>query len=193
MNRCHSYPRSRDSSRTDEAEAGRSGLHSRHRHGHGYSRGRSGRVFEQGDLRHVLLQLIADKPSHGYELIKEIEDRLGGAYSPSPGIVYPTLTLLEELGFLTLAPGENARKPYTITEAGSAELERNKNVVAAIFQRIAEVAERSGGGPDPRILRAMENLKLALRLRLERGKLSDSQVADVAAALDAAAATVERD
>jgi DNA-binding PadR family transcriptional regulator len=140
-----------------------------------------------------MLQLIADKPSHGYELIKEIEDRLGGAYSPSPGVVYPTLTMLEELGFLTLAQGENARKPYTITEEGRAELERNKSVVEAIFKRIAEVAERSGGGPDPRILRAMENLKLALRLRLERGKLTDTQIADVAAALDAAAATVERE
>ena len=195
MNRCHPSHSShasrhgRSSSTPDAEASGRSDHHDRHRHSHS----RTGRVFEQGDLRHVMLQLIADKPSHGYELIKEIEDRLGGAYSPSPGIVYPTLTLLEELGFLTLAPGENARKAYTITEEGRAELERNKAVVDAIFQRIAEVAKRAGGGPDPRILRAMENLKVALRLRLERGKLTDDQIADVAAALDAAAATVERE
>jgi DNA-binding PadR family transcriptional regulator len=189
MHRCHPSHHDRASSTTQSVGDSRSERHSRHRH----SRSRTSRVFEQGDVRLVMLKLIADKPSHGYELIKEIEDRLGGAYSPSPGIVYPTLTLLEDLGYLTLAQGENARKPYTITEAGRAELERNKAAVEAIFQRIAEVAERSGGGPDPRILRAMENLKLALRLRLERGQLTNEQIADVAAALDAAAATVERE
>jgi DNA-binding PadR family transcriptional regulator len=196
--RHHSHFR-RPSSAPGGERSERSDRHERHGEGHGHDgrhrdgRSRGGRVFEQGDLRYVMLALIADKPSHGYELIKEIEDRLGGAYSPSPGIVYPTLTLLEELGFLTLAQGDGARKAYTITEEGRAELERNKAVVEAIFQRIAEVAERTGGGPDPRIIRAMENFKLAMRLRLERGKLSADQIADVAAALDAAAATVERE
>ncbi len=61
-----------------------------------------GRIFGHGGLRFVLLQLIADKPSHGYELIKSIEERLGGTYSPSPGIVYPTLTLLEEMGYVSV-------------------------------------------------------------------------------------------
>lgn len=156
-------------------------------------RSRSSRVFEQGDLRHVILALIAEQPRHGYELIKEIEDRLGGAYAPSPGVIYPTLTLLEELGFVTPSPGEGARKAYAITAEGRAELERNRATVDAIFKRMGEVAARAGGGPDPRIVRAMENLRLALRLRLERGKLSEAQIADVAAALDAAAATVEKE
>src|SRR5579871_1881059 len=74
------------------------GLHE----GRGFGRhGRPGRVFEQGDLRLVLLKLIADQPRHGYELIRAVEDAVGGAYSPSPGVVYPTLTLLEELGYAT--------------------------------------------------------------------------------------------
>ena len=71
--------------------------------------GRGGRVFGHGGLRLVLLQLIADKPRHGYELIKAIEERLNGSYSPSPGVVYPTLTLLEELGYVTVSTADGAR------------------------------------------------------------------------------------
>ncbi len=80
-----------------------------------------------------------------------------------------------------------------ITEEGRAALEANKASVEAIFKRISDVAERFGGRPAPQIIRAMENLRTALRLRLERGKLSEEQVADIAAALDAAALTVERE
>src|SRR5262245_51985023 len=96
-----------------------------HHHDRGFSRhgfggrdfegrrgGRGGRVFDQGDLRWVVLRLVAEQPRHGYELIKEIEERLGGGYSPSPGVIYPTLTLLEELGFLSAAASEGARKLY---------------------------------------------------------------------------------
>jgi DNA-binding PadR family transcriptional regulator len=184
MHRC--YIKSRHA--PEPADAGRSDHHHRH---HRSSRG--SRVFEQGDLRYVMLQLIADKPSHGYELIKEIEDRLGGAYSPSPGTVYPTLTLLEELGYLTVEAGEGAKKAYTITDEGRAALDRNRATVEAIFKKIAEVGQRAGNVTPPQLVRAMENLKLALRLRLERGKLTDQQIADVAAALDAAALTVERE
>jgi DNA-binding PadR family transcriptional regulator len=161
---------------------------------HHYGRqGRRGRIFEQGDLRYVLLKLIADKPSHGYELIKDIEDRLGGAYSPSPGVVYPTLTLLEELGYIRAVQSEGARKAYEITDEGRAALEKNTHVVDDIFRRMGEMSERLGAQPPHQIVRAMENLRLALRLRLERGKLTDAQIADVAAALDAAAQTVERE
>ena len=174
------------------------GGYARHEFRHGMRRhygreGRRSRVFEQGDLRFVLLKLIADKPSHGYELIKDIEDRLGGAYSPSPGVVYPTLTLLEELGFIRAVQSEGARKAYEITEEGRAALEKNARMVEEIFRRIGELAVRMGAQTPHQIVRAMENLRLALRLRLERGKLTEEQIADVAAALDAAAQTVERE
>lgn len=167
--------------------------HSTDHHHRSRHSSRSGRVFEQGDLRHVVLQLISEKPSHGYELIKEIEDRLSGAYSPSPGVIYPTLTLLEELGFLTVAAGDGTKKAYAITEEGRRELEKNRATVDAIFSKIDEVARRSGNPTPPQIVRALENLKLAMRLRLERGRLSETQIADVAAALDAAALTIERE
>jgi DNA-binding PadR family transcriptional regulator len=166
--------------------------HAMERHGLG-RHGRRGRVFGQGDLRFALLKLIADKPSHGYELIKEIEDRLGGAYSPSPGVVYPTLTHLEELGYIRPVEADGARKAYEITDEGRKVLAENKAIVEEIFRRVAAAAERAEAVPPHQIVRAMENLRLALRLRLERGKLSDGQIADVAAALDAAAQTLDRE
>src|SRR5512134_1634402 len=73
---------------------------------------RPGRIFEQGDLKYVILKLLAEKPRHGYEIIKELEDRFGGAYSPSPGTVYPTLTMLEDLGYAQVNTDESGRKTY---------------------------------------------------------------------------------
>jgi len=160
--------------------------------GHFHVRGGRGRVFDQGDLRLVILRLIAEKPRHGYELIKEIEDRLGGAYSPSPGVIYPTLTLLEEMGQATVTGGDGGKKLYAITPEGEAVLTTNKAAIDAIFARIAAVHQAYGGGPAPQVVRAMQNLRMALRLRLARGPLTEPEVAAIVAALDATAATVER-
>lgn len=158
--------------------------------GHGHGPGRRGCFFDQGDLRFVILQLISEKPAHGYEIIKEIEERLGGAYAPSPGVVYPTLTLLEELGYVT-AEADGAKKLYTITEAGRQALRDNQPSIDAIFERIRDISARFGGGVSMPIMRARENLKTALRLRLSRGPLTDEQIVAIAAALDAAAKAVE--
>ncbi len=148
-----------------------------------------GRFFAHGDLRLVILQLIAEKARTGYEIIKAIEDRVGGAYSPSPGTVYPTLTLLDELGYVSVTPGEGSRKLHEITEEGRAFLAANRRVVDALFARMAE---STANAPSAAIVRAMENLRLAVRLRLQQGTLTPDQVAAIAAALDAAAVTVER-
>jgi DNA-binding PadR family transcriptional regulator len=167
------------------------------RHGFGWGeRGmgrhmRPGRVFEQGDLRLVLLKLIADQPRHGYELIKAVEDSVGGAYSPSPGVVYPTLTLLEELGY-TVAKEEGGKKLFSITPEGEAFLASQSAAVSSLFEKIAEVATANRGRRSPQVIRAMENLRTALKLRLSRGPLSEEQVQAVAAALDAAARAVEQ-
>lgn len=155
-------------------------------------RGGRGRPFDQGDLRFVILRLIADKPRHGYEIIKDIEDRLAGSYSPSPGVIYQTLTLLEELGYASVSASEGGKKLYAITPEGTAALEANKPTVEAIFARMAEINAAHGGGPAPQMVRAMHNLRLALRLRLARGPLSEAQIEAIVTALDAAAVTVER-
>jgi DNA-binding PadR family transcriptional regulator len=149
-------------------------------------------VFDPGDLRLVVLKLIAEKPRHGYEVIKAIEEEVGGAYAPSPGVVYPTLQLLEELGHASLTSMEGGKKLYEATEAGRAYLEENASAVGAMLKRIDNARQIYGGGPAPQIVRALENLRLALRLRLERGALSEERIAEIAAALDAAAAEIER-
>jgi DNA-binding PadR family transcriptional regulator len=171
--------------------SGFSGFHGGHRRHRGGGR-RHGRIFDHGDLRLVILRLIAEGPRHGYEIIKEIEEKLGGAYSPSPGVVYPTLMLLEELGYANVTTGDGTKKLYAVTEEGAAYLAANKAAVDAIFGRIAEVGSAHGNGPAPQIVRAMENLTLALRLRLSQGPLTEQQKQAVAAALDAAAVTIER-
>jgi DNA-binding PadR family transcriptional regulator len=163
-------------------------------HGRGGHAGRSrlGRFFAHGDLRLVILHLIAEKPRHGYEIIRAIEDQVGGAYSPSPGVIYPTLTHLEELGYVTVSAGDGAKKLHAITTDGKAYLDAYRPAVDALLTRMDEAARVHGGGPPPQILRAMENLRLSLRLRLARGPLSDEQVNAVAGAIDAAAIGVER-
>lgn len=153
---------------------------------------RADRVFEQGDLRLVLLKLVAEKPRHGYELIKAVEEAVGGAYAPSPGIVYPTLTLLEDMGYAKVqAEVEGGKKLYAITPEGEAYLAEQAQAVEALFARMAEVAAANRGRNAPQILRAMQNLQTALRYRLGRGPLSEADVKAIAAALDAAAQTIE--
>ncbi|HUA50840.1 MAG TPA: PadR family transcriptional regulator [Candidatus Sulfotelmatobacter sp.] len=153
---------------------------------------RGGRFFERGDLRYVLLHLISEKPCHGYELITAIEEQFGGMYSPSPGIVYPTLTLLEELGYIAPEHIEGTKKRYALTTEGRAFLEANRALLDAILGRMAEYRQAYGGGPAPEIVRAMQNLRQALAIRLGRGPLSTDQVRAVTAALDRVAGEIER-
>ncbi|WP_159711013.1 PadR family transcriptional regulator [Geminicoccus flavidas] len=172
------------------------GFHGPRESGRGPGRhgGRSGlgRFFAHGDLRLVILHLIAEKPSHGYEIIKDIEQRVGGAYSPSPGVIYPTLTLLEEIGQVTVSAAEGGRKLHAITDQGRAFLEANRLALDALLERMAAAGRAGEASPPPQVLRAMENVKLAVRLRLSRGPLTADEADEIAAALDAAALSVER-
>ncbi len=175
------------------------------RHGAGEGSGRhgdemptrrgGGRIFGHGGLRFVLLSLIAEEASHGYELIKRIEDRLGGSYSPSPGTVYPTLTLLEEQGHLQADNTDaGGRKRYAITDAGKAFLEENRTVVDTMLARLNGGVDGAGprGGRPPQVMRAIENLKLAMRMRLTREALTPEQAHAFAAVLDRAAQELEK-
>jgi DNA-binding PadR family transcriptional regulator len=102
---------------------------------------RFGRMLAQGDLRLLALWLIAEQPRHGYEIIKVLEEKTGGWYSPSPGIVYPTLTYLEEAGYVT-AQAEGARKLYTVTDEGRTYLEQNRDFVDAVLERLGALTEK---------------------------------------------------
>jgi DNA-binding PadR family transcriptional regulator len=160
------------------------------RGGPGGGRGRH-RVFDHGALRLVVLALIAESPRHGYEIIKAIEERFSGSYSPSPGVIYPTLTLLQELGYATVEENEG-KKRYSITGEGLRHLDANRQSVDASLARMQDAGARRGSGRAPQIVRAMENLKLALRLRMDRGPLTEEQLQSAAAAIDAAALAIER-
>ena len=175
----------------------RGGRHFGHRGRHGFGRdgepgGRRRRVFDSGELQLVLLKLIADQPRHGYELIRAIEELTGGAYVPSPGVIYPTLTLLQDMGRIEEATAEGPRKPFAITADGSAELSAKQPEVEALFARLAELAsmrERTDGGP---VRRAMGNLRTVLIDRLGKDGVESETMHEVAAILDEAARKIER-
>jgi DNA-binding PadR family transcriptional regulator len=162
------------------------------RHAEGRGRGRRlGRLLEHGDLRFVILALLAEQPRHGYELIKELEERTGGAYRPSAGVIYPTLALLEDEGLVQPAGGEVGRKLYEPTEAGRKVVEESRAHVDAIFARMAEVAESSESSR-PRIGRAMANLGMALQNRLSRRPITAEEIERIVNMLDDTAAAIEK-
>ncbi|ATU74336.1 PadR family transcriptional regulator [Komagataeibacter rhaeticus] len=173
-----------------EGPAGHGG-HGRH-HGRGGGRGGRHRLFDYGEMRLLVLSLIAEKPTYGYELIKTIEETSGGSYTPSPGVIYPTLTWLEEAGHIGPDTHEG-RKTYHITPEGTAFLAANGALVTEILARAATAEPEGRGGrrnvPLP-VMRAMENLKTALRLRLRNGGLDPQAEEKVAAVLDEAARAV---
>lgn len=103
-----------------------------------------GRMFGHGDLKFVVLSLLAEKPRHGYEIIKELEERFGGTYSPSPGTVYPTLSLLEDMGYATARTEEGNRKVYEITDEGRKYLEENRSTIDDIFDRVDDIGSFIG-------------------------------------------------
>ena len=149
--------------------------------------GRSG-GFGHGGLRLVLLKLIADKPSHGYELIKAIEERFNGAYSPSPGVIYPTLSWLEDEGFATVATGDDGRKSYTITETGRAFLAEKADNVDQLFEMMDGGREHGDYAP---LMRAMHNLKAAVKLRGMK-PLAKAEIEAIVDLLDDTAKKIER-
>ena len=136
--------------------------------------------------------MIAEQPRHGYELMKTIEERMSGSYSPSPGVIYPTLSWLEDMGFAAVETEDTGRKRYRLTAEGEAFLTANRPAVDALLARLGSAGAGAPDGVPAPVLRGMENLKLALRLRLKQGPLDQNAAQTIAAALDAAAQAVER-
>src|SRR4051812_16896111 len=153
---------------------------------------RSRRMFESGELRLVLLKLIADEPRHGYDLIRAIEALTGGEYAPSPGIIYPTLTLLQDMGLIEEAPVEGPRKPFQATDEGRKHLEERAEEVEALFERLSDLAPDARANAGPAIGRAVKNLMTALSHRIGRDGLDEDLLHEIAAILDEAAQRIER-
>ncbi|MBX9846306.1 MAG: PadR family transcriptional regulator [Xanthobacteraceae bacterium] len=162
------------------------------RHGHrrgGFGRGfgGGGRFFDHGELRHVVLALLAEQPRHGYDIIRAIDQRTGGAYSPSPGVIYPTLQLLQDVGYAQPATGGDARNSYQITPEGRAFLDENSALIGDIMSRMQRLG-RSQASAFPAIVDAMDNLKSALRSGTE--PWTEAQARAVASAIDTAADSI---
>ncbi|AUX69313.1 transcriptional regulator [Porphyrobacter sp. HT-58-2] len=155
-------------------------------------RERRGRMFAQGELRLALLALIAEKPSHGYELIKEIEEMTSGAYAPSPGAVYPTLQMLADEGQIEEAEAEGAKKPFAATDAGRAELETRKDEVEALMRRLGRHGERTTTVRSHDLFRAMGNLGSVLKNRARAGKLDEATINEIVDMIDEMAKRIER-
>jgi DNA-binding PadR family transcriptional regulator len=158
---------------------------------------RARRMLVQGDLRLVALALIAEAPRHGYEIIKQLEEKTADWYSPSPGIVYPTLTYLEEAGYVT-ASTEGAKKLYTITDEGRAFLASNRDLVDVVLDRLAALGERVNrwrrasrgereerGSLPPLVEAAFDHLRQTVAKRLDNDADAEARLVEILARTDA--------
>lgn len=166
---------------------------------------RRGRKFSAEDLQLLLLSLLDEKPSHGYELIKALEARTGGFYKPSPGVVYPALTFLEDLGYATVDM-EGNKKRYQLSDAGRAYLNENRERLEQMVARLQHVARKmdwmrramSGqpqrepeqGGWVPELVEARMRLKQVLAMR---SAASPDEQRHIAAILKRAADEIENE
>ncbi len=162
---------------------------------------RAGRMLAQGDLRLIALAFIAEAPRHGYEIIKLVEEKTGDWYSPSPGTVYPTLTYLEEAGYVTAA-AEGSKKLYTITDEGRAFLTANRPIADIVLARLTAVGERTNRmrraaederdrrrSMPPLVEAALTHLRETVSKRLEGDAQLEAQLVEI---LARAAADLQR-
>ncbi len=162
---------------------------------------RAGRKLGAEDLQLLVLALLAEKPAHGYELIKALSDRSGGYYHPSPGMVYPALTYLEEIGYASFE-SEGTRKLYSITDAGRAYLEENRGVAETLLAQLKWVGEKMNAMRNAYASEGDSSEAMSVKLRAARARLraaliemhgaSEDEQRRVAEILDRAADEIRR-
>lgn len=193
--------RSRNSVSASPAQGDRPGPTGRGGRGHrggggggggGHGGGRGQRMFEHGALKLLVLNLLAEQPRLGYEVIKAIEQLVGGDYSPSPGVIYPTLTYLTDVGWAVAEERDGGRKQYTITAEGRAQVEGQKEAIDQVLGRLTLTRREAGARGAPEIQRAMSNLKTALQMRFAQGEPDRKLIQAVAELIDQAAVAIER-
>lgn len=153
---------------------------------------RRARMFQRGELRLVLLHLISEDPRHGYDLIQQIEELTGGHYAPSPGIVYPTLTLMADMDLIDEKVDDGGKKVYSITKAGAKLLKEEEKHITRILERLDGVAQMGQASDGASIRRAVGNMKSAIRIRLADEEKGSDKILEVAAIIDEAASKIER-
>ena len=144
---------------------------------------------ERGGVRFLVLDAIAETPRHGYEIMAVIEERSGGVYRPSPGVIYPTLQLLEELGHVKVSE-RDGKKVYAITAAGTRELEDHRAEVTSFYEQSEDVWEDHGDALRD-VMDRVRRLLRAFRRTARRGRLTQQRLARVRAILDEAVAKLE--
>jgi DNA-binding PadR family transcriptional regulator len=149
------------------------------------------RMFDAGDVRLVVLKLLSEQPSYGYQLIKTMEERLGGGYTPSAGVIYPTLTMLEEEGMASVAPSENNKKVYSLTPEGLAYLAENKQRIDELFERLDQTGRGFRRGRSPEIMRAFMDLRGAVAVRMHRERVTREQIRQIAEVINAATKAID--
>ncbi len=167
---------------SDEAGS-RRGFGERRRHGR--------RILSAEELRLVILRMLAENARHGYDLIRAIDALSQGEYTPSPGVVYPALSVLQDMGLIDEAASEGTRRAFSVTEKGEEELAAKADQAEALFQRLSRLAGGSERDLMP-VHRAMDNLKAALRVRVHSEPFARETAFDVAAIIDEAAQKIER-
>ena len=160
-----------------------------HHHSHG---GRRQRFFGHGELRLVVLDILTRNASHGYELIKEIENLTQGHYTPSPGVIYPTLDFLQEQAFIEISEEESGRKKIAITEAGQQWLEENQEHLLHIQERIKARGVGHQLRKNPQMKRALENFKAVLDLRVNQQEITEAQLKQIVGVIDRAAMEISQ-
>jgi DNA-binding PadR family transcriptional regulator len=153
---------------------------------------RGGRMFAGGELRLLLLDLVAQAPRHGYDLIRAVGDLAGGEYAPSPGVVYPTLALLVDEGLIAEEVGEGPRKAFAVTEAGRTELAGKADEIAAIVAKLKSLGDQRERSESPPVRRAMGNLHAVLRNRAMAEGFDTEAAHAIADILDDVARRIER-
>lgn len=160
--------------------------------GGGGRQGRRRRMFSSDELQLILLKLIADEPRHGYALIKAVEETTHGDYAPSPGVVYTSLELLEDMGLIERQASEGSKKQFAVTNEGRAHLAEKQDEIAALFERLEATGEGRRRSARPELGRAVGNLMNALRNRAAHGGWNEELLNEVIDILDDAARRIER-
>lgn len=150
------------------------------------------RMFETGDIRLLMLHFLQQRPAHGYELIKAIEELAKGEYTPSASIIYPNLTFLEDQALITSRQEEGGKKQYAITAGGAESLAQQGELLTTVTEKLHSLAILSNNRSIPEMQRAINNLRMALNLRLAKGPIEQDTLYKITDALDRATKEIER-
>lgn len=153
---------------------------------------RRSKLFDSEQFQLVLLSLIGDRERHGYELMRDIEERTRGVYTPSPGIVYPTLTLLVEMGMIEDTQTGGTRKSFRITGEGREFLEERSKEVEMVHGRLDAIGDKAGRADSAPARRAMTNLRQVLMDRMSKPGTTDAHMLEAARMIDEVAGNIER-